>query len=259
MKRVAAILLCAIMMCGCSAPRQAHGSRAPIIGISAGGTGQSRVGQDYIDAVCAAGGVPVIIPILTDSLALAAILDKVDGVVMTGGEDIDPAFYGEAAIPQMGEINAPRDTFDLMLACMSARGGKPLLGICRGVQAINVAFGGSLWQDIPSQIPESPIQHRSKNDEDPFHDVYIVEGSRLAALIISGATRINTYHHQAVKDVARGFVVSATAPDSVVEGIECFENGYRIIGVQFHPEKMFAAGDTRFQPLFEWLVTESRK
>ncbi len=246
-------------MCGCSAPRQAHGSRAPIIGISAGGSGQSRVGQDYIEAVCAAGGVPVIIPILTDSLALAALLDKVDGVVMTGGEDVDPAFYGEVALPQMGEINAPRDTFDLMLARMSAREGKPLLGICRGVQSINVAFGGSLWQDIPSQIPESPIQHRSKNDENPFHDVYILEGSRLASLTESGFTRINTYHHQAVKDVAKGFVVAATAPDSVVEAIECFENGYRIIGVQFHPEKMFEAGDVRFQPLFEWLVTESGK
>lgn len=247
------------MMCGCSVPKQAHGNRAPIIGISAGGVGQSRVSQDYIDAVCAAGGIPVIIPILTDSLALAAILDKVDGVVMTGGEDVAPGFYGELPLPEMGDVNAPRDTFDLMLTRMSAREGKPILGICRGVQVINVAFGGTLWQDIPSQIPQSPVQHRSKNDENPFHNVYIKEGSRLAALTQTGSTRINTFHHQAVKDVAEGFMVTAMAPDSVVEAIECFEMGYRIIGVQFHPEKMYATGDLRFQPLFEWLVKESRK
>lgn len=247
------------MMCGCCASRQAHSNRAPIIGISAGGVGQSRVSHDYIDAVCAAGGIPVIIPILTDSLALAAILDKVDGVVMTGGEDVAPGFYGELPLPELGDVNAPRDTFDLLLTRMSAREGKPILGICRGVQVINVAFGGTLWQDIPSQIPESTIQHRSKNDEDPFHDVFIRKESRLATLTESGTTRINTFHHQAVKDVADGFVVTAMAPDSVVEAIECFEMGYRIIGVQFHPEKLFADGDTRFQPLFEWLVKESRK
>ena len=256
MKRIAVIAIVCSLLCGCSVAKH---TKAPVIGISAAGVGQSRVGQDYIDAVCAAGGVPVIIPVLTDSLALAAILDKVDGVVMIGGEDVDPAFYGEAPLPEMGEINAPRDTFDLMLARMTARSHKPLLGICRGIQAINVAFGGTLWQDIPSQIPLSQIQHRSKNDENPFHDAYIKDGSKLAELTESGFTRINTYHHQAVKDVADGFVVTATAPDAVVEAMECFRNGYRIIGVQFHPEKMYATGDTRYQPLFEWLVAESRK
>ncbi|MBQ7253237.1 MAG: gamma-glutamyl-gamma-aminobutyrate hydrolase family protein [Bacteroidales bacterium] len=259
MKRLSVILLIVFTMCGCSAPRQAHGSRAPLIGISAAGGDVSRVDKAYIEAVCAAGGVPVIIPIITDSLALVTILDKVDGVVMTGGEDIDPGFYGECPLPGIGTINARRDTFDLMLARMTARSRKPILGICRGIQVINVAFGGSLWQDIPSQIPQSPVQHRSKNDENPFHNVYIKEGSRLAALTQTGSTRINTFHHQAVKDVAEGFMVTAMAPDSVVEAIECFEMGYRIIGIQFHPEKMYATGDLRFQPLFEWLVKESRK
>ena len=256
MKRLAVIAIVCVLLCGCSVSNR---TKAPVIGISAAGVGQSRVGQDYIDAVCAAGGVPIIIPILTDSLALAAILENVDGVVMIGGEDVDPAFYGEVPLPELGEINAPRDTFDLMLVRMTAHCHKPILGICRGIQVINVAFGGTLWQDIPSQMPLSQIQHRSKNDENPFHDVYIKEGSRLAELTETGFTRINTYHHQAVKDVADGFVVTATAPDAVVEAMECFKNGYRIIGVQFHPEKMYMAGDTRYQPLFEWLVAESRK
>lgn len=256
MKRFAAIVIACVILFGCSAPRR---SVAPVIGISAAGVGQSRVGQDYIDAVFAAGGFPVIIPILTDSLALAAILDKVDGVLMIGGEDVDPAFYGEAALPEMGEINAPRDTFDLMLARMSVRGHKPLLGICRGMQLINVAFGGTLWQDIPSQIPLSQVKHKVGDGENPFHDIFIQADSRLARLTAAGKSRVNSYHHQAVKDVAQGFVVTATSPDGLPEAMERITGADRIIAVQFHPEKMFASGDVRFQPLFEWLVKESRK
>ena len=259
MKRIAVALLCCAIVCGCSVTGKVRSGRAPIIGISAAGTESSRVGKDYIDAVCAAGGVPVIIPILTDSLAVSAILDNVDGVLMTGGEDIDPAFYDETALPEMGNINAPRDTFDLMLARMTVARHKPLMGICRGHQAINVAFGGSLWQDIPSQIPASQICHRTYNDINPFHDIFIQEHSLLSRITTSGLTTVNTFHHQAVKDIANGFTVTATAPDGVVEAIERICDADRIIGVQFHPEKMHQAGDDRFLPLFEWLVKESRK
>ena len=256
MKRFAFIAIVCALLCGCSA---ANRTKAPVIGISAAGVGQSRAGQAYINSVCAAGGVPVIIPILTDSLSLAAILDKVDGVVMIGGEDIDPDFYGETALPQMGEVNAPRDTFDLMLARMTVRCHKPLLGICRGMQAINVAFGGTLWQDIPSQVPLSQVKHRVADDENPFHDIYIQPESKLAKLTAEGNSRVNSYHHQAVKDVAPGFVVTATSADSLPEAMERFSGGDRIIAVQFHPEKMFDAGDGRYLPLFKWLVEESRK
>ena len=258
MKRITIIAIICALAFGCSAPRRAAERPAPVIGISAGGVGQSRVGQAYIDAVCAAGGVPVIIPILTDSLALAAILDNIDGVLMTGGEDIDPAFYGEAALPQMEEINAARDTFDLMLARMTRHFHKPLLGICRGEQAINVAFGGTLWQDIPSQIPASEVVHRVSGGN-PMHTIVISGGSRLAALTGLESAPVNSFHHQAAKDVAPGFTVTATTEDGVIEALERFEGGDRIIAVQFHPEKMYAAGDYRFQPLFIWLVQESCK
>ena len=259
MKKVALILISFALLGGCSALRYTQGAQVPVIGISAAGVGQSRVGQDYIDAVCAAGGIPVIIPVMTDSLAIAAILDKVDGVLMIGGEDINPSFYAEEAIPQMGEINARRDTFDLMLARMTVRERKPLLGVCRGLQAINVAFGGSLWQDIPSQIQASQIRHKVDDESMPVHEIDIKDGSRLAALTAAGSTTVNTYHHQAAKDVAPGFVVSAVAPDGVIEAIEQISEERRILAVQFHPEKMFAAGDVRFLPVFVWLVEESRK
>ena len=259
MRRLIPILISIAVLCGCSAARQAQSAPAPLIGISAAGTDASRVGQAYIDAVCAAGGVPVIIPIMTDSLAVAAVLEKVDGVLMIGGEDIDPDFYAETALPEMGEINARRDTFDLMLARMTVRCRKPLLGICRGLQAINVAFGGSLWQDIPSQILDSNICHRGNGSEKPVHDISVNEGSRLAAVTAPGIASVNSYHHQAAKDVAKGFVVTATSADGVVEAMERFEGGDRVLCVQFHPEKMLAEGDCRFLPIFEWLVAESRK
>ena len=259
MRRLVPILISIAVLCGCSAARHAQRATAPLIGISAAGTDASRVAQAYIDAVVVAGGVPVIIPIMTDSLAVAAILDKVDGVVMIGGEDIDPDFYGETALPEMGEINARRDTFDLMLARMTVRTRKPLLGICRGLQVINVAFGGSLWQDIPSQIPASTIRHKVNGSERPVHDIYVKKGSRLAELTAPGLTSVNSYHHQAAKDVAIGFEVTATSADGLVEAMERFSGRDRVLCVQFHPEKMYAEGDCRFLPLFDWLVAESSK
>jgi len=257
---MAIITLCCALLCSCSVSRRAaDGSAAPVIGVSAAGQGQSKVGQAYIDAVVAAGGIPLIIPILTDSTAVAALLDKVDGVLLIGGEDIDPSFYGEDALPEMGEINAPRDTFDLMLCRMTRRAHKPLLAVCRGVQVLNVAFGGSLWQDIPSQIPSSEVCHKAPEGQTAFHDIDVAAGSVLASLIGAGTVKVNSFHHQAAKSIAKGFEVSAVAPDGVVEGMERFKGGDRILGVQFHPEKMFAEGDHSVQAVFEWLIKESQK
>ena len=260
MRRLSAVIVLCVLLCGCSAPRRAATRRAaPVIGISAAGAGESRVGQNYIDAVCLSGGIPLIIPVLTDSLAVSALLDKVDGVLMIGGEDIDPSFYGEGALPALGEVNAPRDTFDLMLARMARRSRKPILGICRGLQVLNVAFGGTLWQDIPSQLPLSQVRHKAVDGETPYHKITVREGSALARLTGAGEARVNSFHHQSVKDVAPGFTVTATAADGVIEAMERFASGDRILAVQFHPEKMSAAGEMRYQPLFEWLVQESRK
>lgn len=259
MKRIAAIAIIAVLLFGCSAPRRAAQKAAPVIGIAAGGAGQSRVGQAYIDAVLAAGGVPVILPIVTDAYSVSKMLSRVDGMLMIGGEDIDPAYYGESPIPEMGEVNAPRDTFEDILIHLCFGAGLPLLGICRGEQVINVILGGTLWQDIPAQVPLSDVCHKAPEGETAMHKITVAEGSVLAGLVGAGEFNVNSFHHQAVKNVAPGFKVSAVSQDGLAEAIERVDDVARIVAVQFHPEKMMAAGDTAFLPLFRWLVEESQK
>ena len=247
------------MVAGCGAAKRTADTSAPIIGVSAGGVGQSRVVDAYIDAVKKAGGVPVIIPIITDRATLAAVLDKVDGVMVTGGEDIDPHYFGEEPIPELGEVNAPRDVFDLLLCQMAYEAKKPILAICRGMQVMNVAFGGSLWQDIPSQLPGSALVHRGDDGETPTHKLVFAPASHIELIVGEGVHKVNSFHHQAVKQVAAGFTVTSKTEDGIIESFERFDKGDRIIGVQFHPEKMLAEGDKSFLPLFKWLVDESKK
>ena len=150
MKRHIIILALCAAVAACANPD----SGRPVIGIAATHSStSSSVGDSYIEAVRNAGGVPVIIPFTTDSLAVEANLDLIDGLLMPGGEDVNPARYGHEAIPELGKVNDPRDTFDLMLIRCAVRRSIPVLGICRGEQAINVALGGTLWQDLPSQQP----------------------------------------------------------------------------------------------------------
>ena len=250
--------MCCAMVAGCGAAKRTTASSAPIIGVSAGGVGQSRVVDAYIDAVAEAGGVPVIIPIMTDRASLAAVLDKVDGVLVTGGEDIDPNFFGEEPIPELGEVNAPRDTFDVLLCQMTIEAKKPMLAICRGMQVLNVAFGGTLWQDIPSQKPSS-VCHRAQDGETAIHMIDVKAGTVLDRILPQEAHNTNSFHHQAVKDMAGGFVLNAVAEDGIIEGMERFDGGDRVLAVQFHPEKSLSAGDKSFLPLFRWLVDESKK
>ena len=259
MKRLLGIAICVALLSACTATRAGSKRAAPLIAISAAGEHESRVGQAYIDAVIAAGGVPYIIPIQTDSASVAALITRADGVLMIGGEDIDPTFYGEAALPQMGKVNARRDTFDLLLACICLRTRKPMLAICRGIQAVNVAFGGTLWQDIPSQLPQSGICHKAPEGQAASHSIDIAPGSRLSKVYGCNSMEVNSFHHQSVKDVAPGFTVTARSADGIVEAMERFAGGDRVLAVQFHPEKAFAAGDPAGLRPFIWLVQESQK
>ena len=222
----------------------------PVIGISA--SSPASVGTNYVNAVRKAGGVPIVIAMTGDEVELAKVLETVDGIIMTGGEDIDPARYGEQAVPELEEVYLERDDFDIKLLRMAVEKGLPVLGICRGAQAMNVAFGGTLYQDIPSQIPESEITHKVNAGNNVAHEIKIVKGTTLYRLLGKKAG-VNSSHHQSVKKLAPGFIISATAEDGVVEAIEK-PDAECVIGVQFHPEGFVANGNDSLLPIIQHLV-----
>ena len=196
-----------------------------------GETAKIQVNASYAEALSRAGHLPVIIPRCGSDEQFDAIVARLDALVMTGGEDFDPELYGAKRSPKLGAVNAPRDDFDLRLLAAARRRRLPVLGICRGCQLLNIGFGGTLWQDLPSEFPGKDIQHRNVH-----HPVQIVPDSRLARVIGTTNTVVNSLHHQAVQKLAPGFRVTATAPDGVVEAIESEQ--YPAVGLQFHPEKL---------------------
>ncbi|MDR0659762.1 MAG: gamma-glutamyl-gamma-aminobutyrate hydrolase family protein [Prevotellaceae bacterium] len=231
--------------------------KRPIIGISGTFTGTNnatQVNSTYTNAVLRAGGVPVVLPINGDKEAMKRMIETIDALIMTGGEDIDPVYYNEEPIPQQGEIVPERDAFDIEMIRLAVERDIPLLGICRGHQLMNVAFGGTLYQDIPSQVKTGVIKHNQKAPSwYGTHKVELEKGSILATTLNKVLVYTNTFHHQAVKDVAPGFVVTARTSDGVVEGIE-MKGNKKVFGVQFHPEAPTARGSDEFLPIFTYLV-----
>ena len=240
--------------------------KAPVIGLSATyETSGNNVPNTYIISVQKAGGIPVILPVTEDPEVIARMVESIDGLILTGGEDVDPLrWYGEEPIPAMGGIVPARDFFDIHLARAAVKHGIPVLGICRGEQVLNVAFGGTLYQDIPFQVRAVNLVKQRQNAPREYgtHTITVNRGTTLYGILKEvledGDTyRVNSFHHQSVKDVAPGFVVSATAPDGIVEGIEMKGNP-NVIGVQFHPEGPVSEGDDALLPLFLQLVKASR-
>ena len=273
MKRTITILIGAVLMTGCATVRTvpaATADNAPLIGISCGGSEtMTTLKTTYSDAVRLAGGIPVLIPLTKDSLAMEALVRRLDGVILSGGEDIDPLYFGEEHLPELGTVNAPRDTFDVLLIRVALRQGKPLLGICRGEQVLNVVLGGTLYQDIPSQIPASQLHHRQEEPSTVATQTITIEpGSRLAGILGDAEIGVNSHHHQAVKDLAPGLVVTARTEDGIVEAYESIpaaSDPYgkplqdRILAVQFHPEAFTQAGSPTFLKIFQDLVSRARK
>ena len=166
------------------------------------------------------------------------MLDGMQGLVLTGGEDVDPVHYRETPHPKLGDVHARRDEFELALARAAYARRLPTLAICRGIQVINVALGGSLIQDIPSEWA-NPLDHDSGGARDErVHAVTVVAGSALAEALGARTLTVNSFHHQAVKDVREPFRVVATAPDGIVEGIESTDAAWWMLGVQWHPEEL---------------------
>ena len=214
---------------------------------------------DYVAAVERAGGEVRTLSPETD--ALPGALEGCDGVLLTGGPDVDPAEYGESERHPSVEVDSVRDAYEIALARQAMARDLPLFAICRGAQVLNVAAGGTLVQDIPSQHPTDLTHSLTERRDAIAHDVVVTKGTRLATLLGDALGRdghfpVNSRHHQSVKAPAPGFVASAHAPDGVIEAIEKPGGGF-CVGVQWHPENFWRTGE--FATLFDGLVDAARQ
>jgi len=213
--------------------------------------------HDYEEAVRRAGGEVRILNYETDSPE--AVVSEVDGILLPGGDDVQPSLYGAEAHPAFEAAEPGRDAFEIELARRAADANVPLFAICRGIQVMNVARGGTLVQDIPSERPEAMAHEVRDAPHTIAHDVWVSEGTLLHTLLrerIDGdACPVNSRHHQAVQAVGSGLIVSATAPDGVIEAVEDPSKRF-CLGVQWHPENFYRTGE--FRALFEAFVEAAR-
>lgn len=229
----------------------------PVIGITGNyDAGKCTLLEGYYRSILAAGGVPMIIPPFDDTDAMVNILERVDALIFSGGSDINPLYLGEEPIRELSSINAARDYHELMLVRLAANRQIPILGICRGLQVMMAALGGQLYQDVYKEA-SATLKHSQNADRHiATHTVRIAPDSLLYKIFNTEILPVNSFHHQAVKDVAPGFTVSALSPDGLIEGVESIQ--YKsIVGVQWHPECMILGADRTMMPLFEWLVGEA--
>lgn len=211
----------------------------------------------YVRALLAAGGVPLILsPLMGASLAGSA-LDGCDGLLLTGGEDIDPSWYGAVPSPLLSPPSQERDLFELALFAVARQRQLPILGICRGIQLINVALGGTLFQDLPSERPGSVDHSPSRARDARSHAVRLQRGSRAAAALGGTEVTVNSVHHQAIKELAPGLIATGWSGDGLIEAAETKPDGSWILGVQWHPEEMCPDRQAPDHGLFSALVDEA--
>lgn len=242
--------------------------KKPVIGITAdslfseGGTfpGTERVfvNQSYIYSIQKAGGIPLILPTVQQEESASEQILRIDGLICSGGNDINPLLFGEEPHAKLGFVLPDRDEYELKLIRLAYSARKPILGICRGIQVINVAFGGTLYQDLCAQRPDRVLKHSQSSRRDfAGHTTDIVPGTLLQQILGVPSLPVNSFHHQAVKDPAAGFVINATARDGIVEGIEYAGEPF-VLGVQWHPELLVDSYPVMLE-LFRRLVAEAEK
>lgn len=243
-----------------------HGQRRPLIGITPDVSGPNidvphiryEIKASYGDAVLKAGGLPLILAYSDDPTAVDAYLERISGLVVTGGAfDIPPAAYGELPREGLGELKPTRTTFETLLTKGALERNLPILGICGGMQLLNVVWGGTLYQDLGREVATAQ-NHEQKHDRtQPAHPVEVKGGTLLAELLGKGQLMVNSTHHQAAKNVGTDVVVSAIATDGVVEAIEMKGKNFAV-GVQWHPELLVATVPIHLS-LYKGLVHRARE
>lgn len=218
---------------------------------------ECTLAEGYYSSILKAGAIPFILPPTDHIEVLIASLEQVDALLLTGGGDINPLYLGEEPIKELGGINPVRDRHELLLAYLATNRQIPILGICRGMQVLNAALGGTLYQDIHKQMEGVRIKHSQELDRSyPSHNVTIDEESILYELFQQTTMAVNSFHHQAIQQPAPGFKATAWASDGVLEAME--STRYKsILAVQWHPECFILQGDRCMMPLFDWLVKEA--
>ena len=239
MKRILIFLLALTVLQACR--------QAPVIGISCGRSesGAATLSANYTNAVFRSGGIPLIFPTVVDSAMASILIHSVDGIIFSGGPDLDPSYYGETVWNETVEVDTLRDVSDLLLMRAALASGKPVMAICRGEQLMNVVLGGTLVQDIPTQV-DTMVKHSGG----ALHRIGVEKGSVLYELFGQDSLTVNSTHHQAVKEPAPGIRVTARADDGI---IEAYEYGDQVIAFQFHPEGMARTDDAWLAP-FKYFI-----
>jgi putative glutamine amidotransferase len=235
----------------------------PLIGIPCQGNLRSKyprfcAGKPYCHALHVAGGAPVLLPLHNEHAALLEMVARLDGLLLSGGGDVAPQLFGEKRLAPLRSVDLPRDEMELWLVRQAVQRNLPTLAICRGIQILNVALGGTLYQDIKSQLPGA-LRHDFHGDYPRTykgHALHVKTGNRLGHILGCDALEVNSFHHQCLKEVASALQVTAQAPDGVIEGVE-LPGSHFVIGVQWHPEELIDV-DPRMRGLFEAFVEAAR-
>ncbi len=254
---ILSLVLVAFLALGCNGTEGNLNSELPDIGISwCDDIDTDEYGEDlqaYVDAVKKAGANPVLLPLFNSEEEVSAMIDTFDALILTGGEDIDPSYYNEEPDAYLEDVNLERDKSDYLLLEKALEKDMPILAICRGCQYLNVISGGTLYQDIPT-LYDTDILHRSEDEIDfEYHDIAISEGSHLANIMGAGTLNVNSWHHQGIKELGSGLVVTAISEDGMIEAIERTDAKFTV-GLQFHPEWHVDDGDEDFLKIFKELT-----
>ena len=254
MKRILTILILIVALAPCTEAR-----RKPLIGITTGCSpaDYSKVRRTYGDAIIRAGGIPFLLPQVDDIGKALEVVSRLDGILFTGGEDVDPARYGETVLNETVSINHHRDTLEFLYAEAAFLKHLPVLAICRGEQLVNVALGGSLFQDLPAQKPGNVLHKQQEPGETPTHLCIVSRNTMLHRIMGADTLHVNSFHHQAVSVPSDKVTVSAFSEDGIVEAFEIDSRKQWLLAVQFHPEMMVRADD-RWLALFKALVRAAR-